>query len=357
MIRTATMFVALMAIGFVLGCSSDKPQPVAQNNGGTTEQGAGDVQKENTGQTQAGQGDKLAEGLDLSNKTADGRKAGDPKEIRQLSFFAEGGKARSEPAKKQPGGGLGGLGSGDWWHRRESERRPPGTPMQFGAQVPQSRAAILPGLTAGGTTASGPTAGYAVPGRGGEAAGRMKLGKRADGKADGKPEPLALAGEAKPAPQDGHDGANAERYGTYRENEFRSPLVARALDVLRGRQHRVLLERPPDPQPGSKLPPKDAVFLAEFVNYFPYQYAQPKGDDPVAFNLDMGPCPWNRKHHLVRVGVQAYQIPADKMPPRNLVFLIDTSGSMAAAEPPAAREEVARPARRPARPRRTASPS
>ena len=42
----------------------------------------------------------------------------------------------------------------------------------------------------------------------------------------------------------------------------------------------------------------------------------------------MGPCPWNRKHHLVRVGVQAYQIAADKMPPRNLVFLIDTSGSM-----------------------------
>jgi Ca-activated chloride channel family protein len=77
-----------------------------------------------------------------------------------------------------------------------------------------------------------------------------------------------------------------------------------------------------------KLPPASAVFLAEFVNYFPYKYAQPKGDDPVAFHVEMGPCPWNRKHHLVRIGVQAYQIPAEKMPARNLVFLVDTSGSM-----------------------------
>jgi Ca-activated chloride channel family protein len=77
-----------------------------------------------------------------------------------------------------------------------------------------------------------------------------------------------------------------------------------------------------------RLPPKDAVYLAEFVNYFSYGYARPKGEDPVAFDIEMGPCPWNRDHHLVRVGVQAYQIPAEKVPPRNLVFLIDTSGSM-----------------------------
>ncbi|WP_246524426.1 vWA domain-containing protein [Gemmata palustris] len=127
----------------------------------------------------------------------------------------------------------------------------------------------------------------------------------------------------------GHNAQNAEAYGVYRENEFRSPLVAPlstfSADVNTASYsnvRRMLNE--------GKLPPASAVFLAEFVNYFPYQYAQPKGDDPVAFHVEMGPCPWNRQHHLVRVGVQAYQIPADKLPARNLVFLIDTSGSMQA---------------------------
>src|SRR5262245_17372762 len=126
---------------------------------------------------------------------------------------------------------------------------------------------------------------------------------------------------------EGYNALNAEAYGVYRENEFRSPLVAPlstfSADVNTASYanvRRFLSE--------GRLPPASAVFLAEFVNYFPYSYAQPKGDDPVAFHIEMGPCPWNRKHHLLRVGVQAYQIPADKMPPRNLVFLIDTSGSM-----------------------------
>src|SRR5262245_581174 len=135
---------------------------------------------------------------------------------------------------------------------------------------------------------------------------------------------------SQPVPPGEYNAQNAEKYGTYRENEFRSPLVAAfstfSADVNTASYsnvRRMLMQ--------GNLPPKDAVFAAEFVNYFPYSYAQPKGDDPVAFDLEMGPCPWNKKHHLVRIGVQAYQIPADKMPPRNLVFLIDTSGSMEAS--------------------------
>jgi Ca-activated chloride channel homolog len=130
-----------------------------------------------------------------------------------------------------------------------------------------------------------------------------------------------------PKTQEGYNAQNAEVYGVYAENEFRSPLVAPlstfSADVNTASYanvRRILND--------GKLPPASAVFLAEFVNYFPYSYAKPKGDDPVAFNVEMGPCPWNRHHHLVRVGVQAQQIPVDKMPPRNLVFLIDTSGSM-----------------------------
>jgi Ca-activated chloride channel family protein len=133
---------------------------------------------------------------------------------------------------------------------------------------------------------------------------------------------------AKPAPT-GYNAQNAEAYGTYQENEFRSPLVA-ALSTFSADVNTASYSNVRRMLNDGNLPPASAVFLAEFVNYFPYRYAQPKGEDPVAFHVEMGPCPWNRKHHLVRIGVQAYQIPADKMPPRNLVFLIDTSGSMEA---------------------------
>ena len=76
------------------------------------------------------------------------------------------------------------------------------------------------------------------------------------------------------------------------------------------------------------LPPKDAVLLAEMINYFPYAYPAPAGDDPVAFGLDIAPCPWNPKHHLARIGLKAKSIDPEKMPARNLVFLVDVSGSM-----------------------------
>jgi Ca-activated chloride channel family protein len=198
--------------------------------------------------------------------------------------------------------------------------------MQFGASPEYSRQ-----LSAGGLAASGPApGGYVAPGRGGETTRRMKLGGRA-GTGDPKPAPAEAAGEAralgKLAVPDGHDGANAERYGAYLENEFRSPLVA-ALSTFSADVNTASYANVRRMLNQGALPVKDSVFLAEFINYFPYQYATPRGEDPVEFNLEMGPCPWNRKHHLVRVGLQAYQIPEDKMPPRNLVFLIDTSGSM-----------------------------
>ncbi|HEY9054596.1 MAG TPA: VWA domain-containing protein [Rectinemataceae bacterium] len=76
------------------------------------------------------------------------------------------------------------------------------------------------------------------------------------------------------------------------------------------------------------LPPKDAVRIEELVNYFPYGYAAPKGSEPLAAYLSMMKAPWNTDHHLLRVAVKAAEIPTDKLPPSNLVFLLDTSGSM-----------------------------
>src|SRR4029079_17774700 len=152
-------------------------------------------------------------------------------------------------------------------------------------------------------------------------------GKGAVDRGELRPGGDAKPSDTKPSLPTGYNALNAEAYGVYAENEYRSPRVAPlstfSADVNTASYsnvRRMLNE--------GKLPPSSAVFLAEFVNYFPYSYAQPKGDDPVAFDIEMGPCPWNRRHHLVRVGMQAHSIPADKMPPRNLVFLIDTSGSM-----------------------------
>ncbi|GAB1462641.1 YfbK domain-containing protein [Pedobacter sp.] len=76
------------------------------------------------------------------------------------------------------------------------------------------------------------------------------------------------------------------------------------------------------------LPPKDAVRIEEMINYFDYSYPQPKGDDPVNIVTEIGTAPWNNQHRLVHIGLKAKNIPTEKLPPSNLVFLIDVSGSM-----------------------------
>lgn len=76
------------------------------------------------------------------------------------------------------------------------------------------------------------------------------------------------------------------------------------------------------------IPPPDAVRVADFINYFHYNYPQPRGKEPIAVCSDIGPCPWNPEHRLVRIGLQAKGIETERLPPRNLVFLIDVSGSM-----------------------------
>jgi len=76
------------------------------------------------------------------------------------------------------------------------------------------------------------------------------------------------------------------------------------------------------------LPPKDAVRIEEMINYFDYNYEQPKGNDPVNIVTEIGTAPWNPQHRLVHIGLQAKTIPNQHLPASNLVFLIDVSGSM-----------------------------
>ncbi|MHC5595857.1 MAG: vWA domain-containing protein [Nostoc sp.] len=82
-----------------------------------------------------------------------------------------------------------------------------------------------------------------------------------------------------------------------------------------------------------ELPPKDAVRIEEMINYFTYNYPQPKGDSgqsdrPFSVTTEVAAAPWNPQHKLVQVGLQGKRLESETLPPSNLVFLIDVSGSM-----------------------------
>ena len=77
-----------------------------------------------------------------------------------------------------------------------------------------------------------------------------------------------------------------------------------------------------------QAPPPDAVRIEELINYFRYDYPEPRDGKPIAVSASIGECPWNPTHRLALIGLQAKKIDASKIPPRNLVFLIDVSGSM-----------------------------
>ena len=78
---------------------------------------------------------------------------------------------------------------------------------------------------------------------------------------------------------------------------------------------------------GQRVPP-NSVRIEEFVNYFQYDYPQPKGDQLFSVNMEMATCPWNERHKLLRVGLKGKEVHRDERPAANIVFLIDVSGSM-----------------------------
>ena len=77
-----------------------------------------------------------------------------------------------------------------------------------------------------------------------------------------------------------------------------------------------------------RLPPAGAVRIEEFINYFQYEYPQPERNDPFSINTEISECPWNNNHKLVLIGLQGKKISTENLPPANLVFLVDVSGSM-----------------------------
>ncbi|MGV3504596.1 MAG: YfbK domain-containing protein [Adhaeribacter sp.] len=77
-----------------------------------------------------------------------------------------------------------------------------------------------------------------------------------------------------------------------------------------------------------QAPPKDAVRIEEMLNYFSYDYPQPRGKDPLSIHTELSACPWNPANKLLHIGLQGKEIATDQLPAANLVFLIDVSGSM-----------------------------
>ena len=76
-------------------------------------------------------------------------------------------------------------------------------------------------------------------------------------------------------------------------------------------------------------PPRDAVRVEELVNYFDYGYAKPvDAQTPFATFVAVAPSPWSPGKQVIHIGLQGYDLTRAQAPPLNLVFLMDTSGSM-----------------------------
>jgi len=124
---------------------------------------------------------------------------------------------------------------------------------------------------------------------------------------------------------------NTEDYHHFRDNGFQrpatSPLSTFAIDVdaaSYSNVRRFLTQ--------GQRPPADAVRVEELINYFPYDYPDPRGSDPFSVTTAQMPAPWARDHRLVLIGLQGRRIDARELPPSNLVFLLDVSGSMSSPD-------------------------
>lgn len=123
------------------------------------------------------------------------------------------------------------------------------------------------------------------------------------------------------------DRFNTEEYGHRDENQWQSPrrqpLSTFSIDVdaaSYSNVRRFLRE--------GSLPPKDAVRVEEMINYFRYDYPNPHGDHPFSVTSELGRAPWNPSHRLALIGLQGQRMSLGELPPNNLVFLVDVSGSM-----------------------------
>ncbi len=122
---------------------------------------------------------------------------------------------------------------------------------------------------------------------------------------------------------------NDESYAHIQENKFKrvslNPLSTFSIDVDKASYSNVrrMINN------GQKVP-FDAVKIEEMINYFDYQYPQPKDEHPFAIHTEVAKTPWNATTKLVKIGLQGKTFEQEDLPASNLTFLIDVSGSMGA---------------------------
>jgi Ca-activated chloride channel family protein len=136
-----------------------------------------------------------------------------------------------------------------------------------------------------------------------------------------------MGGVRKEAPYQSRTDWNTEEYDRIYENRFllaqQNPLSTFSIDVDTASYSNVRRFIN-----GNQFPYKDAVRIEEMINYFSYDYPQPKKDHPFSITTEISTCPWNASHRLIHIGLQGKTLESGQLPSSNLVFLLDVSGSM-----------------------------
>ncbi len=118
-----------------------------------------------------------------------------------------------------------------------------------------------------------------------------------------------------------------EDYKEYIESGFKDPNVeplstfSADVDTASYTNMRRLIE-------DNSLVPEDSVRIEEFINYFDYDFPQPEDGTAFGRYAEITECPWNSAHKLMMLGIQGKELDQNETPPSNIVFLIDSSGSM-----------------------------
>ena len=140
-----------------------------------------------------------------------------------------------------------------------------------------------------------------------------------------------LAGAPSPSPAAAAVEGNTENYAVIEESRYlaasANPRSTFAIDVDAASYTNVRRFLT-----NGQRPPKDAVRIEELLNYFHYDYPEPRGKDRFSVTTDLATTPWAPEHRLLRIGIRGKSLRHDAMPPSNLVFLLDVSGSMGAPD-------------------------
>ena len=205
------------------------------------------------------------------------------------------------------------------------EVQPPPAAQPSSAVVTEATPSAEPGTRLPSQLSTGGAAIASSASTRSDASGELQKSVRMAPKALNAPAPMMMVAPAAMAPPATED---RETYGHYEANPVQrvaeNPVSTFSIDVDTGSYSNVrrFLNQ-------GRLPPTDAVRVEELINYFDYAYASPEDrSTPFAVHTEVAPTPWNTKTLLLRVGIQGWKPAADKIPPSNLVFLVDVSGSM-----------------------------